>query len=48
MAITFDRLWEDGWKGRYYENKFGVDVDDREFRQQVAHAYAIGLCWVLR
>ena len=42
------RLWEDGWKSRYYENKFGVDIDDVEFRHQVANAYAIGLCWVLR
>ena len=25
------RLWEDGWKERYYLNKFGVPSDDDEF-----------------
>ena len=25
------RLWEDGWKERYYNNKFGVPADDEEF-----------------
>ncbi|KAG0158669.1 hypothetical protein PDIDSM_6188 [Penicillium digitatum] len=32
---------------RYYEQKFGVDPKDLEFRHQVAREYAIGLCWVL-
>ena len=32
LPNTFvDRLWEDGWKGRYYTNKFGVSQDDEEF-----------------
>jgi 5'-3' exoribonuclease 2 len=26
------RLWESGWKTRYYENKFKVDVGDDQFR----------------
>lgn len=42
------RLWEDGWKERYYQAKFEVSADDYEFRRKVAHAYVEGLCWVLR
>uniref|UniRef100_A0A914UXV0 Xrn1 helical domain-containing protein n=1 Tax=Plectus sambesii TaxID=2011161 RepID=A0A914UXV0_9BILA len=42
------RLWEDGWKERYYQAKFEVSADDYEFRKKVAHAYVEGLCWVLR
>ncbi|BFZ12305.1 hypothetical protein BsWGS_15345 [Bradybaena similaris] len=42
------RLWEDGWKDRYYKSKFDVDVDDIEFRYTVAQHYVRGLCWVLR
>ncbi|VDL98541.1 unnamed protein product [Schistocephalus solidus] len=42
------RLWEDGWRARYYQSKFGVDpADAPEFCLQVAHEYVIGLCWVL-
>nr|KAI8740342.1 5'-3' exoribonuclease 2 [Biomphalaria glabrata] len=42
------RLWEDGWKDRYYKSKFNVDVNDQEFRYNVARHYVRGLCWVLR
>ncbi|KAG1674258.1 5'-3' exoribonuclease 2 [Nymphon striatum] len=42
------RLWEDGWKERYYESKFNVSGDTTEFKTKVAHAYAEGLCWVLK
>ena len=43
------RLWEEGWRGRYYKNKFNVDKDEMdEFRVEVAHHYARGLCWVLQ
>ncbi|CAB3993307.1 5 -3 exoribonuclease 2 [Paramuricea clavata] len=45
------RLWEDGWRERYYLQKFGVSSDDESyegFRDKVASAYAEGLCWVLR
>lgn len=41
------RLWESGWKDRYYENKFSKSSQDREFVQSVAQAYMEGLCWVL-
>lgn len=45
------RLWEDGWRERYYLQKFGVSSDDEcydDFRSKVASAYVEGLCWVLR
>lgn len=41
------RLWEDGYAERYYEQKFGVDPQDMEFRRKVARSYAEGLSWVL-
>lgn len=41
------RLWEDGYEGRYYEQKFHVSPDDLEFRHKVARSYVEGLCWVL-
>ncbi|VDI83646.1 5'-3' exoribonuclease 2 [Mytilus galloprovincialis] len=42
------KLWEDGWKDRYYKSKFDVDKDDIEFRHNVARHYVTGLSWVLR
>ncbi|XP_041831741.1 5'-3' exoribonuclease 2 isoform X2 [Melanotaenia boesemani] len=42
------RLWEDGWKQRYYKTKFDVDVTDEDFRKKVVRSYVEGLCWVLR
>ncbi|CAH2044821.1 unnamed protein product, partial [Iphiclides podalirius] len=42
------RLWEDGFKERYYESKFEVAKDNLEFRYRVALQYVRGLCWVLR
>ncbi|CAI5780498.1 5' [Podarcis lilfordi] len=42
------RLWEAGWKQRYYKNKFDVDVSDKNFRRKVVQSYVEGLCWVLR
>lgn len=41
------RLWEDGWKERYYRTKFNVSLQDYEFRRRVVHSYVQGLCWVL-
>ena len=41
------RLWEDGWKERYYQDKFGVPSDDHEFKVQLTEQYTMGLCWVL-
>ncbi|XP_052269365.1 5'-3' exoribonuclease 2-like isoform X3 [Dreissena polymorpha] len=42
------KLWEDGWKDRYYKSKFDVEKDDIAFRHNVANHYVRGLCWVLR
>ena len=42
------RLWEDGFKERYYESKFAVAPTDEEFRFKVACEYVRGLCWVLQ
>ncbi|KAJ0173442.1 hypothetical protein K1T71_010591 [Dendrolimus kikuchii] len=42
------RLWEEGFKERYYESKFEVSSDNLEFRYRVALQYVRGLCWVLR
>ncbi|XP_066597971.1 5'-3' exoribonuclease 2 homolog [Prorops nasuta] len=42
------RLWEDGFKDRYYESKFDVSADNLVFRNNVALQYVRGLCWVLR
>ena len=41
------RLWEEGYADRYYEQKFGVDPKDIDFRNKVAKAYVEGLAWVL-
>uniref|UniRef100_A0A4W6FS03 5'-3' exoribonuclease n=1 Tax=Lates calcarifer TaxID=8187 RepID=A0A4W6FS03_LATCA len=42
------RLWEEGWKQRYYKTKFDVEVTDEDFRKKVVKSYVEGLCWVLR
>ncbi|KAI3645592.1 hypothetical protein MP228_008520 [Amoeboaphelidium protococcarum] len=42
------RLWEDGYRDRYYERKFGVDATDIDFRKKLVHSYVEGLCWVLK
>ncbi|XP_076612282.1 5'-3' exoribonuclease 2 isoform X1 [Chaetodon auriga] len=42
------RLWEEGWKQRYYKTKFDVDETDDDFRRRVVKSYVEGLCWVLR
>lgn len=41
------RLWESGYRERYYEQKFHVSPDDVKFRNKVAASYVEGLCWVL-
>ncbi|XP_065212069.1 5'-3' exoribonuclease 2 homolog [Planococcus citri] len=41
------RLWESGFKDRYYESKFDVSKENLGFRQKVALEYIRGLCWVL-
>jgi len=41
------RLYEDGWKDRYFRTKFDVSADDTEFRRKVVESYVEGLAWVL-
>uniref|UniRef100_A0A673FKH9 5'-3' exoribonuclease n=1 Tax=Sinocyclocheilus rhinocerous TaxID=307959 RepID=A0A673FKH9_9TELE len=48
VVNVFHRLWEEGWKQRYYKTKFDVDATDDEFRKKVVQSYVEGLCWVLR
>lgn len=42
------RLWEIGFKDRYYESKFDVGADNLQFRYSVALQYIRGLSWVLK
>lgn len=41
------KLWEPGYRDRYYEQKFNKPSSDSRFRNEVANAYVEGLCWVL-
>ncbi|KAF3935946.1 hypothetical protein ABW19_dt0200907 [Dactylella cylindrospora] len=41
------RLWEPGYRDRYYEQKFNRPPSDTNFRREVANSYVEGLCWVL-
>uniref|UniRef100_A0A8C6M7F8 5'-3' exoribonuclease n=1 Tax=Nothobranchius furzeri TaxID=105023 RepID=A0A8C6M7F8_NOTFU len=36
------RLWEEGWKQRYYKSKFDVDATDEGFRTKVVQSYGCG------
>ncbi|KAL1114837.1 hypothetical protein AAG570_007661 [Ranatra chinensis] len=42
------KLWEPGYKDRYYELKFSYTGDTYSRRLQVAKDYVRGLCWVLK
>ncbi|KAI9591910.1 XRN 5'-3' exonuclease N-terminus-domain-containing protein [Syncephalis fuscata] len=42
------RMWETGFKERYYRQKFGVELSDETFRREIVFKYVEGLCWVLR
>ena len=41
------RLYEDGWKDRYFRTKFDVSADDVDFRRKIVTSYVEGLAWVL-
>ena len=41
------KLYEPGYRERYYRQKFGVELSDTQFRRKVVQAYVEGLCWVL-
>jgi 5'-3' exonuclease len=40
------RLGEQGWKQRYYLDKFRVTPDDGEFIHLIKQSYIEGICWV--
>lgn len=40
------RLWEDGWRERYYNDKFGISSDNTDFIAKIVYYYTQGLCWV--
>ncbi|CAG8761811.1 8370_t:CDS:2, partial [Funneliformis caledonium] len=42
------RLWEAGFKERYYKQKFGVELPNKEFQNNLVKSYIEGLCWVLK
>lgn len=42
------RLWEAGFKDRYYDSKFRAAPNNYEFRAEVARQYVLGICWVLQ
>ena len=42
------KLWEDGWKERYYMSKFSMGSDELSFRHTVANEYVLGICWVFK
>ncbi|KAF7331863.1 5'-3' exoribonuclease [Mycena kentingensis (nom. inval.)] len=41
------KLWEPGYKDRYYDQKFPDHVNDPDLRKRITTAYIEGLCWVL-
>ncbi|CDW54776.1 5' 3' exoribonuclease 2 [Trichuris trichiura] len=45
---VFFRLWESGWKERYFLSKMQAGAEEPLFRSRVAFHYVEGLCWVLR
>jgi 5'-3' exoribonuclease 2 len=44
------RLGEQGWKQRYYEQKFGISdpEDQAQLIADLKRSYVEGLCWVMR
>lgn len=42
------KLWESGYRERYYRQKFGVELSDLEFRKRITKSYIEGIAWVLR
>ena len=41
------QLWTPGYRERYYQQKFGVSLADKEFQRSVVKSYMEGLSWVL-
>ena len=48
-SIDDIRLWEEGWRERYYQNKFNVNIgSSHKFQEEIVQHYVQGLCWVLQ
>lgn len=43
------RMWEPGYRDRYYQTKFGISTEEdiRDQRRQVVRSYLEGISWVL-
>lgn len=42
------RLWETGWKERYYKTKFGITLNERDAIRDIVKSYCEGLVWVFK
>ncbi|KAI7907648.1 XRN 5'-3' exonuclease N-terminus-domain-containing protein [Cokeromyces recurvatus] len=42
------RLWETGWKERYYKTKFNLTLTDRDEIRHIVQSYCEGLVWVFK
>lgn len=42
------RLWETGWKERYYKTKFGISLQERDAIREIVKSYCEGLVWVFK
>ncbi|CAH1393640.1 unnamed protein product [Nezara viridula] len=42
------KLWQRGYKERYYNLKFNIDGNNPEETCKIGFEYVIGLCWVLK
>lgn len=42
------KLWQRGYKERYYSLKFNIDGNNPEETCKIGFEYVIGLCWVLK
>ena len=49
-AVDDVKLFESGWKERYYKAKFGVDINTTEgakLPRKVVQSFMEGICWTL-
>ncbi|CEG79728.1 hypothetical protein RMATCC62417_14157 [Rhizopus microsporus] len=42
------RLWESGWKERYYNKKFHLTLDEKDEIRHIVKSYVEGLVWVFK
>ncbi|CAG8586736.1 6270_t:CDS:10, partial [Diversispora eburnea] len=42
------RLWEPGFKERYYKDKFDIELSNHQFRADLVKSYVEGICWVMQ